>query len=390
MLTFHKTCIGYSHLQSGKPCQDASYAETSDHMSIAIVSDGHGGAIHSRSDVGAQLAIFIAHGVIEEYPLTDWENPDKRQELFKKIVEIWKSLTIDHYYDNLTEQEIEQLPLFPDVKKSIRNITTLYGCTLMVACVHPNGWFVFQIGDGKCVTINPMSDKDTSALNDNSKLSIQNSTLVTEPVPNDERCFLNMTTSLCDPDAATEFRFYGGNKDNMPVAIFLGTDGIDNSWGTEEALHNFYIDILKHCHSQKEVLTALDEALPQLSKLGSSDDMSIAAIVDKSALREEIRNLIEYQLRQTTTTLEKEQEVHKALENELHEKILLWQSNPNWEEDEYIQRDRRYLEEQLSQSVDKEHSLSIRMERFQQQLKLYKLFGLDIEKEPLNDSVNKE
>jgi hypothetical protein len=176
----------------------------------------------------------------------------------------------------------------------------------------------------------------------------------------------------------------------MPVAIFLGTDGIDNSWGTEEALHNFYIDILKHCHSQKEVLTALDEALPQLSKLGSADDMSIAAIVDKSALREEIRNLIEYQLRQTTATLKKEQEVHKALENELHEKILLWQSNPNWEEDEYIQRDRRYLEEQLSQSVDKERSLSIRMERFQQQLKLYKLFGLDIEKEPLNDSVNKE
>jgi hypothetical protein len=118
--------------------------------------------------------------------------------------------------------------------------------------------------------------------------------------------------------------------------------------------------------------------------------MSIAAIVDKSALREEIRNLIEYQLRQTTATLKKEQEVHKALENELHEKILLWQSNPNWEEDEYIQRDRRYLEEQLSQSVDKERSLSIRMERFQQQLKLYKLFGLDIEKEPLNDSVNKE
>ena len=55
-----------------------------------------------------------------------------------------------------------------------------------------------------------------------------------------------------------------------------------------------------------------------------------------------------------------------------------------------IQRDRRYLEEQLSQAVDKERSLSIRMERFQQQLKLYKLFGLDIEKEPLNDSVNKE
>ena len=167
MLTFHHTCIGSSHLASGKPCQDASYSETSDRMSIAIVSDGHGGAIHSRSDVGAQLAIYAVQGVIEEHPLSDWENPDKRQELFQEIVERWIVLTIDHYYDNLTEQEIAQLPLFPNVEQSIRNITVLYGCTLMAACVHPDGWFAFQIGDGKCVTINqiqtcPDSSEDNS------------------------------------------------------------------------------------------------------------------------------------------------------------------------------------------------------------------------------------
>ena len=89
MLTFHHTCIGASHLASGKPCQDASYSETSDRMSIAIVSDGHGGAIHSRSDVGSQLAIYAAQGVIEDHSLSDWENPDKRQEFFQDIVNRW-------------------------------------------------------------------------------------------------------------------------------------------------------------------------------------------------------------------------------------------------------------------------------------------------------------
>lgn len=173
MLTFNHTCIGYSHLQSGKPCQDASYAETSDRMSIAIVSDGHGGAIHSRSDVGAQLAIFAAQGVIETYPLSDWENPDERQALFNEIVNTWTVLTIDHYYDNLTEQAIAQLPLFPDVEQSIRNITTLYGCTLMAACVHADGWFAFQIGDGKCVAIHPLQT-DLDFPENNSKFLIQN------------------------------------------------------------------------------------------------------------------------------------------------------------------------------------------------------------------------
>jgi serine/threonine protein phosphatase PrpC len=285
MLTFHHTCIGSSHLASGKPCQDASFAGTIGDLHLAIVSDGHGGAIHSRSDVGAQLAIYAVQGVIEEHPLSDWENPDKRQELFQEIVERWIVLTIDHYYDNLTEQEIAQLPLFPDVEQSIRNITVLYGCTLMAACVHPNGWFAFQIGDGKCVTINQIQTCPDSS-EDNSTFNIQK--MATEPIPADDRCFLNMTTSLCDPNAATEFRFCGGNTDTTPVAIFLGSDGIDNSWGTEQALHNFYIEVLKHCTSAEDVTRDLAEALPQLSQAGSQDDMSVATIVNKDLLAKNI------------------------------------------------------------------------------------------------------
>ena len=374
MLTFHHTCIGSSHLASGRPCQDASYSETSDRMSIAIVSDGHGGAIHSRSDVGAQLAIFAAQGVIENHPLSDWENPDKRQELLKEIVNTWTVLTIDHYYDNLTEQEIAQLPLFPDVEQSIRNITTLYGCTLMAACVHPEGWFAFQIGDGKCVAIHPLQI-DLDFPENNSKFLIPNSKLVTEPVPDDERCFLNMTTSLCDPDAANEFRFCGGDKNTTPVAIFLGSDGIDNSWGTEEALYNFYIEVLKHCTSAADVTHDLEESLPQLSQAGSHDDMSVAAIVDKDLLAKNIAHLIRYQI------IRCEQDIHERTQRQeyLSSQVISLKELtqlPENEDNEHLQRDIDYHYRQLEEVTAAIERLSTRLSRLQSQLHSYHLSDL--------------
>lgn len=374
MLTFNHTCIGYSHLQSGKPCQDASYAETSDRMSIAIISDGHGGAIHSRSDVGAQLAIFAAQGVIETHPLSDWENPDRRQELFNEIVNTWTSLTIDHYYDNLTEQAIAQLPLFPDVEQSIRNITTLYGCTLMAACVHAEGWFAFQIGDGKCVAIHPLQT-DLDFPENNSKFLIPNSKLVTEPMPDDERCFLNMTTSLCDPNAATEFRFCGGNKDTIPVAIFLGSDGIDNSWGSTELLHDFYLEVFKHCYSRDIILQELQEVLPQLSEKGSHDDMSVAAIVDKDLLAKNIAFLIRYQI------IRCEQDIHERTQRQEHlssQVISLKEQTqlPENDGNEHLQRDIDYHYSQLEEVTTAIERLSTRLSRLQSQLHAYHLSNL--------------
>lgn len=373
MLTFNHTCIGASHIASGKPCQDASYSETSDRMSIAIVSDGHGGANHSRSDIGAQLAIYTVQGVIEDHSLSDWENPDKRQELFEEIVNIWTVQTIDHYYDNLTEQEIANLPLYPDVDQSIRNITTLYGCTLMAACVHPNGWFAFQIGDGKCVTINHL--RNMSSAENNSKGNIPISALTSEPMPTDEHCFLNMTTSLCDPNAATEFRFCGGDKNNRPVAIFLGSDGIDNSWCTEKALHNFYIEVLKHCTSADDVTRDLAEALPQLSQAGSQDDMSVAALVDKNLLAKNIAHLINYQI----VHCENDIKEHTQRQESLASQVISLKRQaelPENEDNEYLQRDINYHYSQLEEVTATIERLSARLSRLQSQLHTYHLSDL--------------
>jgi serine/threonine protein phosphatase PrpC len=354
MLTFHHTCIGYSHLASGKPCQDASYAASNDHYAVAIVSDGHGGEAYSRSDVGAQMALHAARYVIDNNPLTSWHDPSIRPALFDELVRTWRDLVTEH--DSSTHDDDTDITHVFDLVPPTRSpeITMRYGCTLMLACVHPNGWFAFQIGDGKCVAIHPLAPTGDPAQ------------LTSEPIPNDERCFLNQTTSLCDADAAAEFRFCGGDRDSTPVAIFLGSDGIDDSWGSEEALHNFYIDILKHCASREAVQADLADALPQLSRLGSHDDMSVAAIVDKTLLGAELGNLLQYQLYQCREQLQDQLHLRVGFDAELYAKKT--ELAALLDVDEHLERDMLYLENRLSQIDAQIRRLTARHKRLISQI----------------------
>lgn len=369
MLTFNHTCIGFSHLASGKPCQDASYSETSDRMSIAIVSDGHGGHMHFRSDIGSQFAIEAAITIIQT-KLSDWKNPNERPNLYTLLHAYWKHAVLQHFSDYpLNDDEREVLitaHIEPD-DLPIDLVTTLYGCTLMAACVYPGGWFAFQIGDGKCVTINRIQACSDSSEN-NSTFYIPK--MVAEPIPIDDRCFLNITTSLCDPDAATEFRFCGGDEASAPVAIFLGSDGIDNSWGTEEALHNFYIEVLKRCTSAKDVTRDLTEALPKLSQAGSQDDMSVAAIVDKDLLAKNIAFLIHYQIiryQQDINEYTQRKEHLASLIISLKQQVKL----PENENNEHIQRDIDYHYRQLEKVTTTIKRLSKHLSRLQSQIYAY-------------------
>ena len=60
-----------------------------------------------------------------------------------------------------------------------------------------------------------------------------------------ERCFLSKTTSICDSGAIDEFRYCFDGDGKFPVAIVLGSDGIDDSFDTEENQVNFYVQTLE-------------------------------------------------------------------------------------------------------------------------------------------------
>ena len=362
MLVFNHTCIGSAHLQSGTPCQDASYSETNDHLSIAIVSDGHGGRSHPRSAMGAQFAVEAAKIVIHK-KLKGWNNLEKQKFYFTLIWVLWKKMVLEHFQNNpLTISEQDMLSThFPALNSVISqeiiiedtDIYPLYGCTLLAACIHSNGWFAFQIGDGRCVIINPNREQ-----------------LTKEPIPADDRCFLNKTMSLCEANADCDFRYYGGDKDSIPDAIFLGTDGIDNSWGSENALHNFYMDILKYCSSQDIVMKELEKTLPKLSELGSHDDMSIAAIVNQSTLSKTLINIYQFQIEQCETLIQQQNDLLEKYKQDIQCLQLKLNEMP---EDEFLQRDMDNIQTCLARHQLISERTICRFERLQKEFAFLRL-----------------
>lgn len=298
-------CQGESHKSDDKPCQDYAYAESRDGLSMAIVCDGHGGERYFRSHYGSRFATEITIEAIHEYVrnmAASFENKEKKSVfdaspftsydaanatdaqldcdahkslmwLFSSIINQWNVRVTQHAQDTeLTEWElnhVEQKYLDEfSVKRKSEGSTfeKTYGCTLMAYVQTPTYWFAFHLGDGKCVS-----------------MRVENEKLVCEqPIPWDERCFLNKTTSLCDYNALEEFRYcYQGNGE-FPLAVFLGSDGMDDSFGDGYNLYNFYIQLFKLIirKGKDSAYKELVKSLPIISKIGSKDDMSVASVFD--------------------------------------------------------------------------------------------------------------
>ena len=312
MRAISESCQGESHRKAGnRPCQDFCYAWAEGRNALGIVSDGHGGARYFRSETGSRLAAEVTRegvrdvikstdeALFRDEPLTERKaltagpvTPDKRdirlRELFAPPVRNWHSAIARHAEENpVTGAEREKVRpeyinafMSRDGSGRRTGLAETYGCTLICFARTASYWLAFQIGDGKCIAFSP--DGNWS-----------------EPVPwDDEGCFLNSTTSLCNEGAVDEFRYCYGGKDTFPAAVFLGSDGLDGSFGEPGDLANFYANILKLIgrSSREEADRELKETLPELSRMGSQDDMSVACCYDEGALGPAIRHIIGWQL----------------------------------------------------------------------------------------------
>ena len=310
MRCFDFHCQGESHKATDKVCQDYSYSHVDENgLAIAVVCDGHGGKRYFRSDVGAYFASEITANNVREFvnnfdetllvgqPFTqhaaiqtEIDRQDFRKEkpvdmafrqLFASIIGQWQQRIEQHAKDNpLTEKENEQVE--EQYKKEFLSgykLEKIYGCTLMAYVSTPKYWFAFHLGDGKMISFDQEAQWK-------------------EPVLWDDRCFLNKTTSICDSDALNEFRYTYHGDGGLPIAVFLGSDGMDDSFGEETNLVNFYVKVAKSLVTDGYEATFADikETLPVLSKRGSQDDMSIACVYDEEALKEALPKFILWQI----------------------------------------------------------------------------------------------
>lgn len=274
---FHVRETGASHIKSSKPCQDYALTSVGSEYAVAIVCDGHGGNKYIRSDRGSRQAAEQTMTAIHEFMRSRFkksqqggkivdtllESPDKFMvQLASNIIFRWReSVSLDFVNEPFTEKEKETLtPKDLTDLEANEGWVSAYGTTLIAAVYTKKFWFGLHIGDGKCVVMNKQSE-------------------FSQPIPWDEKCFLNQTTSLCDAQALSRFRYYF-DKENLPLAIFLGSDGVDDTFGTDEALHGFYKTVFQ-LFSEKGIAEGnaeLQKYLPQLSSKGSQDDISIAGI----------------------------------------------------------------------------------------------------------------
>lgn len=333
------SCQGESHIAVGKVCQDYSYSNVyEDGLAIAVVCDGHGGKRYFRSDVGARIAAEVTDRKIRTFveeaaPLllkglpfgqieaisTQIEKNDfaKQSEIERAFRRLAGSIIFE--WDSEVKAHAATTPIKEEEKIDLEdrwinefnsgiNLEKVYGCTLIACVSTPEFWFAFQIGDGKCF-----------AVDDTGEWS--------EPIPWDERCFLNKTTSICDNDAVNEFRFCYDGTGSFPCAIILGSDGIDDSFGSEENQANFYVQILKSIarHGIEATLTEIESTLPQLSKIGSKDDMSIGMVFDSDRVSTAVPRMIEWQIANVSRSIDEESakieqanEVQQSLESVEH------------------------------------------------------------------------
>jgi serine/threonine protein phosphatase PrpC len=283
--SFSATATGISHTKYGKGCEDFSLHYPSSQVksalfALAVVADGHGDETCFRSARGAKFAAAAARDAVVEFAtrLERWPSKEISEkhihDLVKHIIASWHGKVETDYTGNPFKDE-ELAKIGEKYRKRYaagHDVHHAYGTTLIAAAITGEYWFGIHIGDGRFTAL------------------YRDGTFA-QPVPWDERCYLNVTTSICDDDAVDRARiYYAPASEKLPAAVFLCSDGIDDNYPVEE--NEKYLYKLYRTIALTFAEDGFDSTCGQLKDLansfatkGKGDDTSIAGIIDMEAIK---------------------------------------------------------------------------------------------------------
>lgn len=250
---------GASHEEDNTPCQDSARFFSGDGFAVAAVSDGHGSEKHFRSASGSEMATRVAiRSICDFYErnagfdrIFTERCEESARRIAANIICGWNSEIAAHLNLlplNASEKQISE-------KYGGLSSEIMYGATLIVGVVTQRLCFGLQIGDGSFC----------AQTADGNMIS---------PMPEDAKLVGNLTTSLCDSDAIGNFRHFC--SDGSFSGIMLSSDGLINSFRNEEDFLKFGRRVLDSVDNG--TASGLGEHLKNRSRMGSRDDISIAAI----------------------------------------------------------------------------------------------------------------
>lgn len=285
---FNSTVRGASHKRKDIPCEDYSLTLSSNEPSyrVAVVADGHGDPTCVRSSVGSRLAAEIAARSLGEYAVASMTDAEAKgigmadllcsnegevalTRLSDAIVYEWsRAAREDLEASPLTQEEMENLGQV-DEAWALEHVEHLYGSTLVAAVLVPGALVLVQVGDGCCAVVYEDGE-------------------IADPVPVDEQCVGNVTTSLSDPNASGEVRHAVVDlRERKLVACYVATDGVEKSLPDDGGVLDYFgkltVELPEHVEAE-DVQEYLDATLEELNDLGSGDDTSVAAMIDLSAV----------------------------------------------------------------------------------------------------------
>ncbi|MDR2660320.1 MAG: protein phosphatase 2C domain-containing protein [Spirochaetaceae bacterium] len=291
--SFAASVVGSNHIKHGKDKEDRAGCLDNPKMSLAIVADGHGADECFRCATGAKIATECAIDALQDFinkleprfkeDFLRKASPPSRQEfdgmlrtLVKNIIARWHDeVDMDIKAKPFTAAELEKAgEKYRKKYEAGECLYKAYGTTLIAAAVTSHYWFGIHIGDGRFTALYRDGSFD-------------------QPVPWDEKCFLNQTTSICDEDAAERARVYHSfnSEKAPPAAIFLCSDGVDDNYPVEE--NEKYLFRLYRTIALTFAEEGFDSTTRQIKDLansfaskGKGDDTSIAGMVDMDVIKQ--------------------------------------------------------------------------------------------------------
>lgn len=374
--TFHNTVIGYRHLNEEIPCQDSSTSYEADDGSFQVIAvgDGHGDPACHRSAKGSEFAVTVAEKCLVEFGKAivagdmDFSSPRQRrdciEQLTNTIISKWNGAIRNDLLENeVNDEDLNEAGLYEAAYLEGRRLEHLYGTTLIAALRVSHYLVLIHQGDGRC---DVFYDDGT----------------VDQPIPWDNRCKGSITTSMCDEDVFQSIRSTVIDTDEQKVvACYIGSDGVEDSYydneETQLGTHRFYMDLSCKLHEIgiEDFQKYLDDFLPEFSRTGSADDVSVAGIVDLetiTGLIDVYKSLIEkYDYKQSL--YKRWEETNAKLISMTRKHGLLQQRMIDAEQSiKDTTEKKQQLEDKLQQFISKKDRLSKRAEAAKTELEDYR------------------
>jgi hypothetical protein len=195
------------------------------------------------------------------------------EQIPKAITKSWRAAVLAHALSNpITQDERartskyeKQLARWTSTEATEREaqIMEAYGSTILAVAATPRFMLYVQLGDGDIVSVAGVDD-------------------VSRPLGKDERLIANETTSLCQANAASEFRVrvVPLSDETRPAMVLLATDGYSNSFKDDEAFFNMcrYLRDGIRTGGKEAVRERLPGMLREATEKGSGDDITVGII----------------------------------------------------------------------------------------------------------------